>query len=72
MFPPAESDPVSRWPVCAEVPNLSGTGDWFCGRVSPWMGVELGDPLGMIQGRHIYCAVFSIVMTSVPPQIIRP
>ena len=72
MFPPAESDPVSKWPVCAEVPNLFGTGDWFCGRVSPWMGVGLGDPLGMIQVHYIHCALFSIVMTSVPPQVIRP
>ena len=43
----------------AAVPNLSGTGDWFRGRVFPWMEGGGWHGLGMIQVHYIYCTLYS-------------
>ena len=59
MFPPAESDPESRCPVYAVVPNLFGTRDSFMengfsmdqGIVRGWFGHDSS-------ALHLLCTLF--------------
>ena len=56
------------------VPKLFGTRDWFYGRqhfLGQGVGQGDGDGFRIIQEHYIYCALYSIFITSAPPQIIR-
>ena len=66
-----QSFPTSYQDRTSLVPYIFGTGSSFMEDNSS-MDQGGGDGMGMIQVHYIYCTLYSISITSAPPQIIRP